>query len=577
MELKKKFLIRSSSEILGPYNKEEVITLIKTGKISAFDEVTEPYKIWIALENHKDFKKTVQSLNIQTRITNFLTQVSSKISISKNNPTKDKTLTNTSSLNQKDKTDEVSFNLLTKTSLKKASSSLEPSFKEEHKSSPIFKEKTKEDKRQKKIGFLVSLSWKLLVLISFFLIVFVLYQLFYTPIKKKRELLTNLNKEGKLFYEYGDFNQAFPFFKKAQAYLDENDKILFASLLIKKGEKEKANQIKEEINLANDKFFLLKAFISFYYKKYFEAEKQFQTLVSKSKDKNIVHEALVNLVILNWETGNYKESIKQIGELFKRNFERDVLWYLKALNLLSQKDFVGLENYLVNELSLMNDAFIREFKQEFYFLLAYTYMIQNKIQDMESVIKKILNQDPFFIKEYSYSLFIAKDKLNWKIFYPYCKDFLKLQTENRYLINSLYGICLIKTDRFKEAKSHIETIKTQEPQNNFYNSLYTYFLMSQQTNPQKIEISFSVINYDILTKETVLPFILKARFLEQEGYWEPALSIWKKLLQIDRNHLSALAGVSFNSYKLGDMSLANFYREKTLNKYPYHLKVLPIK
>ena len=82
-DLEKKFLICSSGYILGPFSKQEVIDLIKIGKISVCDEVAEPFTIWRYLQNHKDFKKTVYSVNIQTRLTNFLTQVSSKITHTK--------------------------------------------------------------------------------------------------------------------------------------------------------------------------------------------------------------------------------------------------------------------------------------------------------------------------------------------------------------------------------------------------------------------------------------------------------------------------------------------------------------
>ncbi|MCZ0932608.1 MAG: hypothetical protein OXJ52_05595, partial [Oligoflexia bacterium] len=58
----KRFLIRSSGHILGPFFKDEVIDLIKKGKISVFDEVAEPYTIWLYLQDHADFKKIVHSV-----------------------------------------------------------------------------------------------------------------------------------------------------------------------------------------------------------------------------------------------------------------------------------------------------------------------------------------------------------------------------------------------------------------------------------------------------------------------------------------------------------------------------------
>ena len=99
----KRFLIRSAGQILGPYSQEEVVDFIKRGKISIFDEVTEPFSIWRYLQEHQDFKKIVQSMNVQTRLTNALTQISGKIFTR----TKTDTITST---DQTEKLDSLSTN-----------------------------------------------------------------------------------------------------------------------------------------------------------------------------------------------------------------------------------------------------------------------------------------------------------------------------------------------------------------------------------------------------------------------------------------------------------------------------------
>ena len=590
-KIKNKFLIRSSSgEILGPYSKEEVIVLIKKGNISIFDEITEPFKIWTYLENHKDFKKTVQSMNIQSRLTNFLTHVSTKISTynksktnasdvtSATNPSltnttnPDVTSSNTPAHSQKNK--EVSFNLIPENSPKQKHSQQSNKYAPPKLPAHI----KQEEQTRKKIGFVVSLSWNLVIALSLLTTGLILYKLVYIPIHTKNKLLTDLKSKGWVFYNSGNFSQALPFFEKAQSYLTEEEKIVFSSILIQTKEIEKANVIRKEIKSKGgntEKLLLLRGLIDFYYKSYSKAKKQFQNLAEQSKNKKIADIALINLTLLQWETNQYTESINQINQLLKRNFERDIIWYLKGLNLLLQKNILELESYLTNELSLMDKTYIIEFKQELYFLLAYAYMKQEKTKEMESAIKKLFNQDPFFIEEYSYSSFIAKNKLNWSFLYSYCKDFLDFDPINN-LTQLLYGLCLIKTNRLKKADSHIENFKNKES-NPLSMSLYAYLLMSKKEDARKIEQVFSLINYDKLTKNRLLlPLILKARSLEQERYWESALSVWKDLLLIDLNNISGLAGVAFNSNKIKDFPTANFYKRKTLTRYPHHLKILPL-
>ena len=100
-ELEKKFLIRSAGQVLGPFNKQEVIDLIKRGKISVFDEVAEPFTIWWYLQDHHGFKDIVRSLDSQTRLVNFLTQISGKLfTVSKTEKIGDQTVTETKTQDQ---------------------------------------------------------------------------------------------------------------------------------------------------------------------------------------------------------------------------------------------------------------------------------------------------------------------------------------------------------------------------------------------------------------------------------------------------------------------------------------------
>ena len=583
----KKFLIRSSGDILGPYTKDEVTNLIKNKKISVFDEVTEPFKIWMYLEHHSDFEKIVNSMNIQASLTNFLTQISSKISISKSR-TREDTQKNT----QKDILQEgATSKNLPETNFKPISDTIQSEVKKTHLQptvqttertalSPNLKYKKK--KLNKKIGFAIKFSWQLIAISSFLVVGFILYQISYIPIKKKNKLLTELNLKGKNYYKAGDFKQALPFFEKAQAYLTEEDKFSFAVLLLQNNQLEKSLMIKEEITnpaiQQKDSWTLFEGLSYFYSRKYSKAEISFHNVISKNNNQTL-NQALLNLALLKLENRQYNAVINQINQLLRRSFERDIVWYLKALYLLNQKKMSELENYLINDLALetKKQSFIIEFKQELLFLLAYTYMKAGKMEEKNEVIKKLLNQDPYFSEEFNYSPLIAKNKLNWKLLYPYCNEIFYSNTEEN-LTQALYGFCLIKTNQIQQASSYIERAKAKDPGNSLFLSLYVYLLMSEKKSHQKIEQTLSTINYDNqLTKENALSFIIKARFFEQAKYWDSALLVWKDLINQNVGHISGLSGISFNSYQIGETTEGDFYRKKVLTRYPYHTKVLPFK
>lgn len=201
-------------------------------------------------------------------------------------------------------------------------------------------------------------------------------------------------------------------------------------------------------------------------------------------------------------------------------------------------------------------------------------MKAGKEAEQEEAITKLLNQDPYFIEEYSYSPLIAKNKLNWTKIYPYCREIFRSDPQ-KSLYQALYGLCLIKTNQLNQAKINIEKAKNQEPENSLFISLYAYLLIHQKESSQKIEQTLSLINYES-SSINKLPLIMKARFFEKDKYWDSALLVWKDLLNKDSSHLSALAGIAFSSYQAGDTKTGGFYRKKVLNEYPYHIKLLSL-
>ncbi|MCY4321863.1 MAG: hypothetical protein OXC37_05650, partial [Bdellovibrionaceae bacterium] len=158
----KRFLIRSSGHILGPFFKDEVIELIKKGKISVFDEVAEPYTIWFYLQDHAEFKKIVISMSIKTRLVNFLSSVSTNISqISKksNDMTVDKTLTEAS---------KQTLSPIEKESASIAEVEIIKPAKDPHKKTAVKSEyqseKEVEEVVKERISTFISWTWKIIII-----------------------------------------------------------------------------------------------------------------------------------------------------------------------------------------------------------------------------------------------------------------------------------------------------------------------------------------------------------------------------------------------------------------------------
>ncbi|MCZ0932870.1 MAG: hypothetical protein OXJ52_06950, partial [Oligoflexia bacterium] len=439
-------------------------------------------------------------------------------------------------------------------------------------------EEESEEVIRKKITFFIKWSWKMIILGVLLIGVYIFYKEFYQPMKQKRITKSDLHSKGFAFYEAGNFKKALPFFERAYSnnLLSADEKILLASLLIQEDKMSKALIIKNELldspSFKQKNGVLLDSLLAYYQKDYSHFKNKLEKFIKNSQNKSSIDIALLNLALFNWETRNYKKSIDYLDQLLTRGFDRNIVFYLTALNLLSQKKLDELEAYIIEDLSLEKNTFIKEFKQEFYFLLAYIYMKKQDKQKLNSYITKLLNEDPFLYQEYSYSSFIAKNHLfNWNYFYIHCREIFDFAKDNS-LFKALYGFCYLKANNLKPSANYIKQAVNAEAQNPLFLALHSYLIMTEDNDAFQLKQIFPLINY----KETIfpLPFILKARFLENQEEWADALSVWKQLLSFNPNNLSGVAGVAFNNYQLGDTAVGNIYAKKTLAEYPYYVKIL---
>ena len=581
----KKFLIRSSGHILGPFFKDEVIDLIKKGKISVFDEVAEPYTIWYYLQDHADFKKIVHSMSMQIKLVNFLSSVGTKISqISKNHNEKTTEMTTEKTLTEA-KTKSDSLSLSEKHLAREASIESVKPIESSTSTSTYKSENESEELIREKINLVVNSTWKLIVVLVFLIGSYIIYKEFYKPLQQQKIVERDLRSKGLVFYSAGNFKKALPFFEAAYSkkILTNEEKILLASMLIQEDKISKAVAIKNEILdspvLQKTNGLLLDILIDYSQKNYTEFKNKTKRFIQNSQNQSAVNIASLNLAFFHLEQGKHDESLNLLEQLVLKNFERDIVSYLKALNLFSQKNLTALETYLtanIGGVDLLNkNTSIKEFKQEFYFLLAYVYMKNGKEQELKFIINKLLNEDPFLYQEYQYSSFMIKKTIfSWLRFSIPCSEIFDFKPNNN-LFKALHSFCFSKAKNFKASLNYLNQIKNTKDTNPLFLSLNTYFAMISNKNDNELNDSFSLINYE--ETKIPLPFILKARFLENQEIWETALSTWEQLILIDPDSLSGKAGIAFSNFQLGNKGIGELYRDKVLHVYPYYIKLLPYK
>ena len=580
-DLEKKFLLRSAGQITGPFNKKEVMSQIRRGVISVDDEVTEPFSIWWYLQDHPDFKDGVRSMSFQTRLINFVTSVSGKLSQASGTKSSSRTITDTetlestqSTVSEVSKTPSIKFNSHEKKLAKEVQVQAVNATKPQQvisRRNYIARQKH-EEMLKEKLKTWMKISWRIVILFALSIGAYIFYKEIFTPMKQKQSIMGELKREGFKFYKAGQYDKALFYFEKAYSHniLQDKEKLLLASLFLKKRKWQRSTLILDELSgrsvTQTANWFLLKGLISFAQKDFSTAESHFNKALKQ--DAKL---ALMNLVILKWKTEDYKQSLLYLDQLQKIPYERDIVFYLRALNFLSQKQNSDLINYINKELLLgQKNALVKEYKQELYLMLAYSYMKEEKTKELMKAVQRLLNEDPFFYKNYRYSSFISRESLNWMDLFPYCERVFHSNSKDS-LLNALYGFCYLKAGQMQKGSQFIEQAKNREPENPFFLSMYAYLLM-QKGEDLQLEQVLDAINYDSLTLP--LPFIVKARFFEQRKDWVRALKTWRSLLNFSSYHISGISGVAITNYNLEDHVKAAIYRDRGLEIYPYHTQLL---
>ena len=569
-DTEKKFLIRSSGSILGPFDQKEIKDLIERRVISTSDEVTEPCSIWWYLRDHSAFKETVLAVSAGQKSANLVTRISQKIAKISN---KGKTQTKTDTLKTQEKTITDHTGAETQSGLTPVR--LNPlekqSAHEIHIEDPDSLSSKKTPKARQALLRVLPF-----VIVGLIAAGGVAFQFLY-----KKEAIDQGEQEQlkalKLFDE-GHYPQALPYLEKAlqKGALNPRGRLLLSALWLSKGKTKKALDLTQELKdspvLTTGEGHLLQGLLAFADNKISASKEFFKAASLAPRQKDI---AWLNLALLDWKTGDYSSSLSYLSQLMKMAYDRDIVFFLKALNLLFQGETESLRSYILRDLRLgQNHELVKEYKQELYLLLAYAQSQQAQKPSAQDFVFKLLNEDPLFYQEYKYSPFVMTTVQQmaetWSDLHPYCLQIFHSDSQNS-LMNALLGFCLLKKGDLTQSLKYIERAKNIEVDNPLFLSLLAHFLMQNGEAPKAKEILELIDNSQLQSGQS-LPLIIKARMFEQKKDYARALSTWAFLLEKNPFHISGLAGAERASLQLKEKSRSELYRKQLLQIYPYHIR-----
>ena len=577
--LEKKWLIRSSNTILGPYTKQEIEGLLKDTGIFIHDEVAAPCTFWQAIQDHPEFKDIAQVYRSKGSFSHLVKTISGKLTSSFNTEATSTTKTSklrqtltdtvrmkeelepTQTLSQESRTEkikEVDFKLVESPQLK--TSPDKESYRKE-KPQPLRKVKKTHQKRQ-------GLFWVGGLIFILGLIGYIGFQRVILPQRMQEQfLLSEVKAAGHAAYSEGNFEKAFQYFKKGfeEGTLGIKEKLLMTVLLIQKNQIELAENLLSSVSeqeRSDTRFLLAQGLLFIYERRFSEAEKLFAQAKIFHPEKS-----LLNLSLLKFFKGDHKASLDYINELLLSGYKRGIGFYLKALNQVQISQ---------NPLSVRKDVMdylnkTPEYHQELYLLRAYLGALQGNKNEAEDFIKKTLEEDPYFVKEYHYDPFLAVQLLDWSFLMDYCSQIFKLNSGKAFF-NAINGFCLLKANMDDKGASHLERAKAQAPNHPIILSIYAFYLIQAGVFNEAEEVLKIAMQNN--KRNFLIPHVMRARFYEKRKEWVSALQSWKKVLSLNSYHMAGFAGAAVSSFHLNKKSEMKHYKDKGLNFYPYQKRLL---
>ena len=578
--LEKKWLIRSSNTVLGPYTKQEIEDLLRETGIFTHDEVAAPCTFWRALQDHPEFEAVSKNFRSKGSLTDLVKswsgRLTSTFSTGVTPTTRSGKLTQTATdpmdlnedfdstqtLSQESRTEEmreVDFKLMPSPKLQTSHQS--PAYREMRANQLTAGKKTRQTTGLWIMGLILALG----------LIGYVVFQGIIRPhIMREKTLLSEIKEAGHAAYTSGNYEKAFQYFEKGlnEDTLGTKEKLLMIVLLIQRNQVELAESLLQSVpgqERTDTRFFLAQGLLFLHERRFSEAEKLFT-------QAEIFHpeSSLLNLSLLKFLEENYKVSLDYVNKLIRSGYDRGIGFYLKALNQIqTSSNPAGVKKAISGYL---NET--AEYHQEFYLLLAYLSALQGNKRETSDFIEKILKEDPYFVEEYHYDPFLAVQLLDWSFLTDYCSQIFKLNSGNSFF-NVINGFCFLKANADDKGASHLERAKAQTPDHPIVLSMYAFHLIQGGFLTEAGEVLEIAVQHN--KHNLLIPYVMQGRLYEKREEWVSALQSWKKVLSLDSYHITSLAGAAVSSFHLNKNSEMKYYRNKGLELYSHQKRLFLLK
>lgn len=545
----KKWLVKSSGMILGPYTIDEIAKDLQSRKVALIDEVRSPDSRWMFIREHSEFAEIVQKFRTSTHDQNENTGTTFV-------PTKTQTITtsNTAELTITPPPASMSSSTANSEVLEASSADESP-----RKAAPVYasaqdpKVQGAFKKETKRTALIAWLS--VLLLISGF----AAYQ-FLAPKKATKNLgYSDFISLARKHKQTGNFEKSLEFYRRAETiqHLEILDQIDMIPLLMAvENQNLQARQMLETLlglpEISEKQQHDIDNMIALSYLRdgrLDEAQRRYFEIIQKDPKNEA---AQINLAEISVLQGQYDVAAENITALIKTGIKDPVLLLFRILVIYRTVDDKDrLEAAKVDLKRLVNQY--QDYKAEMLLVLAAIQKKLNQDLDAADTVRSLVSLDPDLTRLHVHDYMIHREILEWVYLGNICEILAKDENQSP-VYAALTAYCSYQQNDLRAALEKVEKAKAQFANDQNLVGLNAFLLY-------KANRSSEVRGLLQLPKanESDLAHLVKAYLCQDQKDWSCAETTWKAIHQKDSRNLAAFAGLAQVALKNGDADRAMDY------------------
>lgn len=388
--------------------------------------------------------------------------------------------------------------------------------------------------------------------INFFLVVFCLViagicGFIWHNNKESQQLVVPANfLMGADWFSAGDYSKALQIWQTQKNSLSPADFVSFQILKFQlkddlSQERELMN-LKTEGNLNEETKNIIKALAQLKAGNEESGKQVLEDLLNSQTSSDVEKATFANLALLSLKKGacdffeNYKES--QFGN-------KNLIHFAFALCLLKsdvsveqqEKAQTLLESVIQNQGDYYQEA-----------LVGLAYIKSLKKESSFSLVKNLLDSNPYLTDTYWHNVFIDRKIYSWPELIPLCEKIYSSQSED-ILFVTFYAYCLIRSNHYESAKEFMEKANLN-PKDALIKAVHAYINNFLNFKNESVLLLGDAIRSNTKAKY-MLPYILQAQFCEKNKDWDCAFQNWQIVLKHRPDSVSGLGGLAYAKYNQG--------------------------